>query len=78
MLIERYPILGHNRSMATPRKQDDLTRPSQAELDAIEEGRADIAAGRYVDHKDMAAWFKSWGTDPHRPPPKLKNESDDA
>lgn len=36
----------------------------------VEEGRADIEAGRFVEHERVAAWLRSWGTENELPPPK--------
>jgi hypothetical protein len=78
MPIERQPILGHNHPMATLRKIDnDPTALSDAELKAIQQGRADFAAGRYIDHETMGAWLKSWATDPHKPSPTPKIKTKD-
>lgn len=35
----------------------------------IAEGRADIAAGRSVDHAEVRRWLRSWGTEEALPPP---------
>jgi predicted transcriptional regulator len=34
------------------------------------DGRADIAAGRAVDHPDVRRWLESWGRPDERPPPR--------
>ena len=47
--------------MATPRKIDALTEPSPAEIAAVQEGRNDLAGGRYVDHQAMTEWLRTWG-----------------
>ncbi len=36
---------------------------------AVDEGRADVAAGRVVDNAAMKAWFSTWGTDDEQDPP---------
>jgi predicted transcriptional regulator len=38
----------------------------------IEEGMADIRAGRVVEHAAVVAWMKSWGTGKELPMPKPK------
>ena len=40
---------------------------AQAAADARAE--ADIAAGRVVDHTDVAAWLATWGTPNEKPAP---------
>jgi predicted transcriptional regulator len=62
-----YDILS---AMVTLRKiENGPSMLSDAEVKAIEQGRADFAAGRYVDHETMSEWLKSWRTDPKRPSP---------
>ncbi|CAA6604709.1 hypothetical protein MTBLM1_30302 [Rhodospirillaceae bacterium LM-1] len=62
--------------MSTLRKiENDPTALSDAEWQAIEEGRADVAAGRYVDHETVAAWLKTWGTEPRQPVPRPKQQA---
>ncbi|MBF0168460.1 MAG: hypothetical protein HQL45_12595 [Alphaproteobacteria bacterium] len=64
--------------MATLRKiENDPTALSDAEWKAIEQGRADFAEGRYIDHETMSAWLKSWGTDPLKPSPSPKTAPKD-
>ena len=46
--------------MSTARKIDVLTQPSPAELKAVEEGREDIAEGRYIDHETMTERLRAW------------------
>lgn len=38
----------------------------------IEEGMADIRAGRVVEHAAVVAWMNSWGTGKELPMPKPK------
>jgi prevent-host-death family protein len=45
-------------------------RERQRLLEAVAEGIADLDEGRVVDHKDVRAWLKSWGTDGEREPPR--------
>jgi predicted transcriptional regulator len=43
----------------------------EAEMERrIEEGRAGIAAGRFVEHDEVAARLRSWGTEGELPPPR--------
>lgn len=43
----------------------------QAEVEArIAQGRADIAAGRFVEHAAVVAWLRSWVTENELPPPR--------
>jgi predicted transcriptional regulator len=58
--------------MATPRKIDALTEPSPAEIAAVQEGRDDLAAGRYVDHQAMTEWLRTWGDEGRRAVPAPK------
>lgn len=43
-------------------------------LAAIEEGEADLAAGRVVSHERIREWVQSWGTEHELPVPRLENE----
>ncbi|MBF0354495.1 MAG: hypothetical protein HQL43_04580 [Alphaproteobacteria bacterium] len=62
--------------MPTLRKiENDPTALSDAEWKAIEQGRADFAAGRYVDHETVVAWLKTWGTQPRQPVPRPKQSA---
>ena len=38
--------------------------------EAILAGIADADAGRLIDHKRVAEWLESWGTDHELPPPR--------
>ncbi len=59
--------------MSTLRKiENDPTALSDAERKAIEQGRADFAAGRYVDHETVGKWLKTWGQPDQPPPPYSK------
>jgi len=48
--------------------------PSETEADhllaAIEEGVAAVDAGDLVNHEDVVAWVRSWGTPDELPQPK--------
>jgi predicted transcriptional regulator len=55
-LIERLP--------------DTATWDDVAEAIAVEEGLADIRAGRVVDGDDVLRWLESWGTEQELPPPR--------
>jgi predicted transcriptional regulator len=35
----------------------------QRKRGAVARGRADVAAGRVVDHSDVQRWVESWGAD---------------
>ncbi len=39
------------------------------QVQAIHKGMAAADAGRLADHKDVAAWLESWGTETELPPP---------
>ncbi len=36
----------------------------------VEQGRADIAEGRFVEHEQVAGWLLSWGIGRELPPPR--------
>jgi hypothetical protein len=36
---------------------------------AIQEGLAELKAGRYIPHEEMRRWLLSWGTENELPPP---------
>jgi predicted transcriptional regulator len=50
---------------ALQRFLDELER----EAEAVEEGLEDLRSGRVVDHEQVAAWLRSWGTSSEREPP---------
>ncbi|MBM3856236.1 MAG: hypothetical protein FJ399_24265 [Verrucomicrobia bacterium] len=58
--------------MGTPRKADKLTEPSSAELRAIREGRADMRAGRCMDHRDFGSRARAWARKPKPRRPSTK------
>ncbi|MBX9816107.1 MAG: antitoxin [Sphingomonas sp.] len=37
---------------------------------SIARARADIAAGRYVEHEKVVSWLKTWGTPDWKPMPR--------
>lgn len=39
-------------------------------LAAVQEGRDDIEAGRFVPYEKVRRWLLSWGTDHELPPPE--------
>ncbi len=43
---------------------------ADAEERAMQEGEADIAAGRVISHEAMTRWLLSWGTPHELPPPE--------
>lgn len=45
-------------------------RARQQDLEAIAEGLADARSGRFVDHRKVKAWLRSWGTDNELEPPR--------
>jgi predicted transcriptional regulator len=55
-LIERLP--------------DTATWTDVAEALALEEGLADVKAGRLVDGDQVLRWLDSWGTDHELPSPR--------
>jgi len=48
-------------------KPDDLCEEEWA---AIQEARADIAAGRYYTHEEVVRWLRTWGKDHETDGPK--------
>lgn len=42
-------------------------RDEAAEAASIARARADIAAGRYVDHATMSEWLRTWGKPDRKP-----------
>ncbi|MBK1669979.1 hypothetical protein CKO28_18250 [Rhodovibrio sodomensis] len=51
---------------AQPAVPDDAQKPndlSEEECAAIQEARADLAAGRYHTHEEIVRWLRTWGTD---------------
>lgn len=42
------------------------------QLAAIREGLADAERGALIDHDEIEAWVRSWGTDDELPPPEPK------
>lgn len=54
------------RREAITRYVDDELR----QLEELEEGLADLEAGRVVDHEVVAEWLRSWGTPNEGPAPK--------
>ena len=41
-------------------------------LAAVEEGLADVQAGRTVPHEKVREWLLSWGTEHELPPPTVE------
>ena len=56
----------------TDQQPEAVLTPDEAQEFAagVARGRADVAAGRVVDGKDVAAWVDSWGTAQELPQPK--------
>lgn len=40
------------------------------QVDHIQQGFADLQAGRVVDHEKVGKWLETWGTDQEGDPPK--------
>jgi predicted transcriptional regulator len=47
----------------------DFVETQEWQIAAIKEGMRDADAGRTIDHADVAAWVRSWGTDKELPRP---------
>jgi len=41
-------------------------------LAAVEEGLADVDAGRVIPYEKIRRWLLSWGTDEELPPPECQ------
>jgi predicted transcriptional regulator len=52
------------------RLPDSATWDDVAQALAVEEGLADVQAGRLVDGESVLHWLESWGTGHELPPPK--------
>jgi predicted transcriptional regulator len=66
-------------AIASPKQQaravierlpDSATWEDVAHALAVEEGVADVQAGRLVDGESVLRWLESWGADHELPPPK--------
>ncbi len=59
--------------MSNPASPENL---SDAELEeflaAVDEGIADMEAGRTVPWEEVRRWLLSWGTESRLPPPKCR------
>ncbi len=44
----------------------------EQQLQQIEEGLADIEAGRTIPHEQVVAWLKSWGKRTEKPAPRVR------
>jgi predicted transcriptional regulator len=53
-------------------EREIFERPDEAEADRLSdaEADADIAAGRVVDHEEVAAWLATWGKPDEKPAPE--------
>jgi predicted transcriptional regulator len=50
---------------------DTATWDDVAQALAVEEGLADIRAGRVVDGDQVMRWLEGWGTEHELPPPRV-------
>ena len=55
--------------MNAEREIFDRSDEDAADALADAEADADVAAGRVVDHDEVAAWLKKWGTADETPAP---------
>lgn len=55
---------------AMAKAKNELSEEDQAFLEAVEEGLADLDAGRTVPYEKVREWLLSWGTDNEREPPE--------
>ncbi len=53
-------------------EREIFDRPDEEEADRLSdaEADADIAAGRFVDHEEVAAWLATWGKPDEKPAPE--------
>ena len=51
------------------RLPDEASWDDVAEALAVEEGLADVRAGRVVEGKAVMRWLESWGSENELPPP---------
>jgi predicted transcriptional regulator len=52
------------------RLPDTATWDDVAQALAVEEGLADVRAGRLVEGDSVLRWLENWGTDRELPPPR--------
>jgi predicted transcriptional regulator len=52
-------------------EREIFDRPNESDADALAdaEADADVAAGRIVDHAEVAKWLAKWGTSEEAPAP---------
>jgi predicted transcriptional regulator len=50
---------------------DTATWDDVAQALAVEEGLADVRAGRVMDGEPVLRWLESWGTEHELPPPRV-------
>ena len=64
--------LRYAASMTTRSKSRPAGNDAEEEefLAAVDEGLADVKAGRTVSYEKVRRWLLSWGTDKELPPPK--------
>jgi len=56
--------------MTKPAKAEQPSEQEAAFLAAVDEGLADIRAGRTVSYEKVRRWLLSWGSKKELPPPK--------
>lgn len=61
--------LDRPKSWAIEQAVRDFVEAQEWQLAAIAEGIRDADAGRVVDHEEVVAWVRSWGTDAELPMP---------
>ena len=58
-----------SKSWLLERALDDYLASQAWQVAAVEEGLADVEAGRVISHEEMRQWLLSWGKDDELEPP---------
>jgi predicted transcriptional regulator len=56
--------------MATPKPASPPNEDDRAFMQAVEDGRRSLDAGRSLPYEKVRRWLLSWGTDKEVPPPE--------
>jgi predicted transcriptional regulator len=59
-----------------PAEADKPADLSDAEWAAIQQARAEVAAGRYYTQEEVERWLRTWGTDHETDGPEQRAEGD--
>jgi predicted transcriptional regulator len=55
---------------AKSQSTQSMRQDNKEYLEAVDEGLADVKAGRTVSYEKIRRWLLSWGSDKELPPPK--------